>query len=291
MAAHLAYLATGGDEVRTFALYAAYSALAWRGSAPAEVHVFTDRVEAFAPLASAVTVEPLALDVLRDWRGPFDFVFRLKPKLLEHLLERHPEDNVVLVDADTFFTGDVERLLARIGPGRAAMHEREYLPSERQSPQLQRFRRRMRRARFRGQPVSLDPWMWNSGVVGLHPSHLTVVRDWIAFLDAVYPRNPQAFVEQYGVSWLLQRDSHDISPADDVVLHYYADKPRHLAAIRAELATLEALPLEEALARVRARPIRIDGKPPRQRIPFHVRLSRSIGKRARILAGLVRSAR
>jgi hypothetical protein len=289
MAAHLAYLATGGEEVRTFALYAAYSALAWRGTAPAEVHVFTDRVEAFAPLAGAVTLEPLTLDVLRNWRGPFDFVFRLKPKLLEHLLERHPADDVVLVDADTFFTGELERLLARIGPRRAALHEREYLPAERQSPQLQRFRRRMARARFRGEPVSLDPWMWNSGEVGLSPSHLPVVRDWIVFVDAVYPRNPQSFIEQYGVSWLLQQDSHDISAADDVVFHYYSDKPRHLAAIRVELAALAALPLEDALARVRANPIRLDGQPPAQRIPLHVRVSRSIRKRARILAGLLRS--
>lgn len=292
MAARIAYLATGGEEVRTLALYAAYSALAWRGPAAASVHVFTDRVEAFAPVASAVVLETLSADLLREWRGPFDFVFRMKPKLLEHVLERHPDDDAILVDADTFFTGDLGPLLERIGPRRAAMHEREYRPNEKQSLQLENFRRRMRRARFRGEPVALDAWMWNSGVVGLGPSHLPLVRDWIAFVDAVYPKNPKPFVEQYGISWLLQRDGHEIAPTDDLVFHYYADKARHLAAIRSELATLGTLPIAAALAHVRAQPLRVEGqRPPSRRAPFHVRLSRSVRTRAAILAGLLRGAR
>lgn len=292
MAARIAYLATGGEDVRTLALYAAYSALAWRGPAPASVHVFTDRVEAFAPVSSAIVLETLSANLLRQWRGPFDFVFRMKPKLLEHVLERHPDDDAVLVDADTFFTGDLGRLLERIGPRRAAMHEREYRPDEKQSLQLENFRRRMRRARFRGEPVALDAWMWNSGVVGLDPSHLPLVRDWIAFVDAVYPKNPKPFVEQYGVSWLLQRDGHEIASTDDLVFHYYADKDRHLAAIRTELVTLATLPIEGALARVRSQPLRVEGqRPPARRAPVHVRLSRSVRTRAAILAGLLRGAR
>jgi hypothetical protein len=292
MAARIGYLATGGDEVRTLALYAAYSALAWRGTAPARIHVFTDRVEAFAPLAGAATLEPLPPERLREWRGPFDFVFRLKPKLLEHLLEQHPGDDAVLVDADTFFTGEVEQLLGRIGPGRAAMHEREYQPTEKQSLQLDNFRRRMRRARFRGEPITIDAWMWNSGVVGLAPSHLPLVRDWIEFVDAVYPWNPKPFVEQYGLSWLLQRGGDHISPTDDLVFHYYSDKARHLAAIRTELVSLAALPLDEALARVRMSPLRVEGRrPPKPRMPVHVRVSRSIRTRAAIVAGLLRGVR
>ena len=76
------------------------------------------------------------------------------------------------------------------------------------------------------------------------------------------------------------------------MFHYYADKDRHLAAIRTELVTLATLPIEGALARVRSQPLRVEGqRPPARRAPVHVRLSRSVRTRAAILAGLLRGAR
>src|SRR5512133_1132233 len=182
----LAYLVVGREDLRVQAQYAILSALAWRGDASVEIQVYADEPERFAHLARVVRIEPITPDQVRDWIRPYRFVFRLKPKLLEHMLARHPGDPVVLVDADTIFTGPIARVLERVGPGRAAMHEREYDPRTRQDlvgVQHENFRRRMRRARYRGQPASIDAWMWNSGLVGLDPSHFPLVREWIDYVD------------------------------------------------------------------------------------------------------------
>jgi hypothetical protein len=291
MPAHLAYLATGRADIRAQALYAAYSALAWRADAAVELHVFTDAPEAFAPLAGAVSLEPLSDERVRAWCEPFDFVFRLKPKLVEHLLARFPEEKVLLVDADTFFTGPIGAVLERIGPRRAALHEREYLLSG--SSERSRFHEnlegRMRRARFRGAPVKLDAWMWNSGLIGLEPSHRPLVAEWLRFVDEVYPRNPKPVVEQYGLSVVLQERGDEIAETRDVVHHYYLDKRRYQAAVEAELAALAALPLEAALDRVRRAPPRVEGPVPRYPKPPRLqRWRQSVRTRWTIVRGLLR---
>lgn len=260
--AHLVYLATGREEFLAQALYSAWTALAWKGGLPLDVHVYTDHPEFFAELGSGV--EPVRLDAARarDWRGPWDFVYRMKAKVVEDVARRFPADPVMFADADTFWTGEVGTAFARVGERSAVMHLREYHAGTHDSLQMRKFRRRMARARFRGQPVDVQAWMWNSGALGLHPSHFPLLADWIAFMDEVHPVNRKPIVEQFSIGLLLQRRLDLVSPCDDVLFHYFDDKDRHLAAIGEALPRLRALPREEALAWLRAHPIRIEGAPP-----------------------------
>ncbi|HSN15638.1 MAG TPA: hypothetical protein VLT61_13480, partial [Anaeromyxobacteraceae bacterium] len=110
-------------------------------------------------------------------------------------------------------------------------------------------------------------WMWNSGAVGLHPSHAPVIPDWLDYLDEVHPRNRKPIVEQFAISWLLQRrlGAGAVAPCDDVLVHYWADKRRHLHAIRGALARLRGLPPSERAAWLRADPLGIRGPPPERR--------------------------
>jgi hypothetical protein len=279
------YLATGRPDIWDQALYAAWSAAAWRGPADVAIHVYTDRPDRFAPLASALVLEPLPAERQRAWVEPYGLVFRMKPMAFEDLLARSPSDPVIYADGDTVVTGPLQDLFARVGPGRAVMHVREYEPLAKDSREMRNFRARMRRARFRGAPVPLDPWMWNAGVVGLDASHRPLVRDWLDFMDQTYAANPKGAVEQYGISWLLQRSKQVLSPCDDLVVHYYLDKPRHLELIRAELPVLAALPRDEAFRRVRERPVRPEGPPPpAPKTKRWWRLKNSVRTRAKVLA-------
>jgi hypothetical protein len=289
--ARVAYLATARPDIWDQALYAAWSALAWRGEEDVQVHVFTDRPEAFTSLAGQIHLEPLPPERAREWVEPWGLVYRLKPRALEDLFDRFPADKAILLDSDTFFIGPVQTMLHRIGARRAVMHLREYSPLTRDSLEMTNFRRRMRRARFRGAPVSLEPWMWNAGVVGLDPADRHLVQDWMDFIDETYPANPKGSVEQYGISWLIQQSDVELSAVDDVVYHYYPDKDRYLAAIRAELEVLRALPLEAALERVRRSPVRTTGPiPPRPRTPRVRRLAQSLRTRIRIHGVIQRGA-
>ncbi len=253
----LLYVAYGRDDVRTQARYAAMTALAHAGELPLVIHVVTDAPEAFAPLEGRVEiVSATAADVAR-WLGPERFNLRVKPAVVHEFVRRYPSDPFLLADADTFFVGEVRRAFERIRSGAAVLWEREYAVATSEMAVMYRFRRKLRRARFRGATIDLDVDMWNSGAVGLDPAQFELVDDWLGFVDEVYPPTRRWILEQFAVSWVLQRAGVSISPCDDVIVHYWFDKPGHSAAVSAALERTRALSLDEALAQIRAHPIDI----------------------------------
>lgn len=268
---HLVTQAYGKEEILTEALYAAWSALAWKGELPLEVHVYTDDAAAFAPLAGRIDVRLLSPEEIRDWRGPHDFIHRLKAAMIRDLVRRFPGEKLVYVDADVFFTGPLAGLFERVGPGRAVMHEREYAVATHRSSQMKKFRAHMGALSFRDRPIDLSRDMWNAGVVGIDPAQLGIVDEWIDFIDAVYPHYKRGLVEQYGIGHLLQREAK-VVPSDDLVLHYWFQKDDYVAAIRRELEALRAAPHEASLEHLRANVIRLPRR--RQRSSLLDRLRR-----------------
>jgi hypothetical protein len=260
--AHLVYLASGSAKILTQTLYSAWTALAWRGDLPLTVHVYSDRPAFFEELGDGVDRVLLDDATARAWRGPWGFLYRMKAKVIEDVARRFPADPVLFVDADTYWLGEVGGAFARIEARAAVMHEQEYYVGTHDTLQIRNFRRRMRRSRFRGEPIDVQAWMWNSGALGLHPCHFPMLGDWIAYMDEVHPRNRKPIVEQFAIAWLLQRRVDRLVPCDDLLFHYYRDKERHLAAIADVLPRLPRLPREEALAWLRQRPVRIEGPPP-----------------------------
>lgn len=251
----LLYVAYGREDLLAQARYAAMSALAHAGGLPLAIHVVTDAPRTFAPLAGRIELHPATAADVSAWLGRDRFPLRVKPAVFHELAARYPSDPLLLADADTFFVGDVARAFERIRPGAAVLWEREYPVATSETALMYRFRRKLRRARFHGAPVELAVDMWNSGAVGLHPAQFPLVDDWLAFVDAIYPPTRRWILEQFAISWVLQRAGVALSPCDDVLVHYWFDKPGHSAAVAAALERTSALPLEDALASIRAGPI------------------------------------
>lgn len=251
---HVVTQAYGLEEIRVQALYAAWSALAHAGELPVFVHVYTDDPAPFAPLAGAIETRTLTPDEIRAWRGPEDFTHRLKAAMIGEMVERFPDEKLLYLDADVFFTGPVASVFERIGEATSVMHELEYNVATRPSAQMRKFRKHLSRLSFRGKPIDLTRDMWNAGAVGIHPRNFPIVRDWIAFIDALYPGYPRGLVEQYGIALHLQQVSK-VVPCHDLVFHYWAQKDEYVAAIRRELEVLRTRPLAEALAHLRERRI------------------------------------
>jgi hypothetical protein len=274
---HLVTQAYGKEEIRTEALYALWSALAWRGEPPLDVHVYTDDAAPFGPLAGRVDVRVLSPEEIRDWRGPHDFIHRLKAAMIRDMVRRFPREKLAYVDADVFFTGPLAALFERIGPGRSVLHLREYSVATHDSAQMRKFRAHMGALSFRGRPLDLSRDMWNAGVVGMDPSLFAVVDEWMDWIDAIYPHYKRGLVEQYGICRLLQREG-TVGPTDDLVFHYWFQKDDYVAAIRRELAALSAVPFENALTHLRANPIRLPRRyhrlTLRDRLQHHPRLRR-----------------
>ncbi|MGE5723601.1 MAG: hypothetical protein ACM34G_00380 [Acidobacteriota bacterium] len=259
---HLIYLACGHRNVHVQALYAAYSALAWQAAPELKAHVYTDAPGFFQPLADHIQVRELTAEKLRAWRGPGDYPFRIKIAALAEAASEHAEERVLFADSDTFFIADFAPVFARIGPGSAVLHRREYAVLTHPTGQLQRFRKRMSRFHFRGSAIDLNADMWNSGAIGLHPSQFHLLHTVLAFIDAISPHYKKQLVEQYAVAYFLQKNAQ-VHACDDVLFHYWAQKPEYQAEIELRLQRWNSMPLESALAELRAQAIVLPPYQPR----------------------------
>jgi len=259
---HLIYLACGYRNVHVQALYAAYSALAWKGALDVQVHVYSDAAGIFQPLAHHIQVHELSADRVRAWRGPGDYPFRIKIAALAEAARDHGEERVLFADSDTFFFADFAPVFARIGPADAVLHRKEYAVLSHPTGQLQRFRKRMGKFHFRGSPIDLNADMWNSGAIGLHPSQFHLLHTALAFIDAVSPHYKKQLVEQYALSYFLQKNAR-LHACDDVLFHYWAQKPEYQQKIEERLERWKSLPLEEALRELRAESIVVPPFQPR----------------------------
>ena len=251
---HLLYLACGHRNVHIQALYAAYSALAWKGELALPIHVYTDAPTAFQPLAGHLQLHELSADKLRSWRGPGDYPFRIKIAALAEAASEHADDRLLFADSDTFFFAPVAPVFARIGPGNAVLQRKEYAVLTHPTGQLRRFRKHMRRFRFRGSAIDLKADMWNSGAIGLHPSQFHLLRTVLAFIDSVSPHYKKQLVEQYAVAYFLQKNVQ-VQACDDILFHYWAQKPEYQATIEPRLEKWRSMPLPDALAELRSQRI------------------------------------
>ncbi len=247
---HLIYLACGQHDVQVQALYAAYSALAWKGALALEVHVYTDTPGVFQSLTGRIQVHELTVERVRAWRGPGNYPFRIKIAALAEAAREHSDDRILFADSDTFFLADFAPVFARIGPGSAVLHRKEYPVMNHPTGQLQRFRRRMSKFHFRGSTIDLNADMWNSGAIGLHPSQFHLLHTVLAFIDAISPHYKKQLVEQYAVAYFLQKNAQ-LHACDDVLFHYWAQKAEYQQVIEQRLAKWKLMPLEEALAELR----------------------------------------
>ena len=247
---HLIYLACGPRDVHVQALYAAYSGLAWKGALDVQVHVHTDAPAIFEPLAGHIQVHELTVEMVCAWRGPGNYPFRIKIAALAEAAGAFGEERILFADSDTFFFADLAPVFARIGPGNAVLHRKEYAVMDHPTGQLQRFRKRMGKFHFRGSAIDLNADMWNSGAIGLHPSQFHLLHTVLAFIDAISPHYKKQLVEQYAVAYFLQNNAQ-VHACDDVLFHYWAQKTEYQHVIEPRLQRWKSMPVEEALAQLR----------------------------------------
>jgi hypothetical protein len=188
------------------------------------VVVYTDQPEAFADLGDIVQVERLTPETLRRWRGPQDYVHRVKPEMLLHFAGAY-DGRLLFVDSDTYFRRDPAELFDRVRPGVAALHLDEGRLSERRNGNARRLHDFVRRADLRlpdGTTGRLPEAtaMWNSGVVGIAPEDRDLLAPTLALVDELYGRYRKHNMEQLALSYVLA-GRLQLVPADDVVYHYW----------------------------------------------------------------------
>jgi hypothetical protein len=224
----LLYLIYGQGPYNDEAAYSILSALHLMGRERSNyrIVVYTDDPEAFGDLP--VHTELLSASVLDEWSGPLAFNHRRKIAAVKDALERFG-GRVLLCDTDTCFVKHPKRAFARVRPGHAVMHVAEYYLSDRAARPMAEslaghifLDRAGSRWNIGGATV-----MFNSGVIGLHQSDISVLDEVMSLTDQVYAHARFLLAEQLAFSVCLQHYSR-LHQSYDVLHHYWPPAQRAL---------------------------------------------------------------
>ena len=222
---HLVYLAYGPRRFLDEAIYSLASHVAVSGPDAAAVTVYTDDPGYLrARLPAGVRYEELGADRIRSWRGPTDFVHRVKVEMLRDFCARQ-RGTVVYVDTDTVFLKPLDDVFAALERGGVAfMHESEGRLSSRKNPIFRKLLAFFRKNSFtyRGAPLLVPPesGMWNAGLIGMRVDQRRLLDEVLDLTDQFHARYPKHVMEQFAFSYVLSRELA-LHAADDHVHHYW----------------------------------------------------------------------
>jgi hypothetical protein len=202
------------------------------------ITVVTDAPDFYQHLAGHVGIMPIDEVKLREWKGEFDFFWRVKIKALEEVARQRPGVALLYLDSDTFLHGSLPELQARLAHGEAFMHEHEGALSGLQSKTDKRMWAQVGHKTFGGVRLHERHGMWNAGVVGI-PAEKTAQAIALALnicddfsREQVTPR----LIEQFALSVALE-ETYPLRAARPYIGHYWSTKDEwneHIAAFLLE---------------------------------------------------------
>jgi hypothetical protein len=197
----------------------------YRFESPPEIVILTDDPDFF--LGLCVTVQYVSPQEWKEWSGPHAFNHRRKILALQHLLANSSEP-VLLLDGDTWLRCSLTSLESRVGPGRAVMHIREGRIDRVQSSVYASLHSLICEYNSTASaPIPETSWMWNAGVIGMHPADRSILTSVLKLTDELCGMGTLHVLEQFAFSVVLQ-SSLQLSEASDTIFHYwppYLHKP------------------------------------------------------------------
>lgn len=195
------------------------------------VVIMTDYPQYYNRYKDMVTVKAITTDTITEWQGKHHFFWRAKIKAIESVVDEYPEDDIVYLDGDTFFYGDVSEMKGVLKGSMAMMHKDEGHPSAMMTKTL-RMWNTIKGHTYAGVTIGMQHNMWNAGVVAL-PSNKNkeAITLALALCDGMLDDGAEPIViEQYSLSIALQ-ETYGLTPASPFIGHYWGNKPEWIKLI------------------------------------------------------------
>ncbi|WP_066830904.1 hypothetical protein [Rufibacter ruber] len=221
MQRHLIYQAYGKEDILHELLYSLYSLLKlYPAGLPCQVVVYTDN-EAYLRqfLPETIAYRQLSAAQIQEWRGPQDFVHRVKIMVLRDFISTHT-GSLLYLDTDTVFNQKIEPLFELIEKGHTfVMHENEGVVSTQKNLIFKKVYKFLS-ARQTG--ISPHMTMYNAGVLGLRTEDASVVEQVLSTTDRLYRLFPKHIIEQMAFSFhLAQGAQAPLYCATQEIFHYW----------------------------------------------------------------------
>lgn len=217
---------TFGDNLQNHiqANFSIYSFLTQAGQVDT-INVVTDRPEFYASLGDKLNVIQVSEKTLHEWKGKFEFFWRIKIKAIEHVCALYPGKPVLYLDADTFLYTPLAAAKEAMGRNVAYMHKKERSLADVTSKTQKNMWGYVNGQTFAGVTITRDHYMWNAGVVGV-PNTQGGKECALALelCDEMLATNMRRdFIEQYSLAVALH-ELCDLQSAEAFIAHYWSSK-------------------------------------------------------------------
>lgn len=190
-----------------------------------KICLLTDQPSFYKYFGNRIDIIEIDQKIMDDWRGKYDFFWRIKMKAIEVAALSNPNKNILYVDSDTFYVDNMEIIENGLNNGLSFMHENEGKLAEISSKTPQRMWKSLSGKTFPSITINKDSEMWNAGVIALsgHNACETISLA-IEICDQICATNcPRRLVEQFSFSLALKQTSI-LTEAENIIGHYWGNK-------------------------------------------------------------------
>lgn len=232
----IVYQAYGRNDIIYQTVFSILSLIETTKSKKFRVVIYTDNPDSLKKFFSSydfVHYEILTKEQMATWKGPHNFHHRMKIEILNDCSKKY-DGNILYLDGDTYFVGDVDNILNNITESQSVMHisegnvkkSKDYLTKK-----VYKFLKK-NKISIRGKEIILkdDYAMWNAGAIGLHRKHHSIFQDIINYTDELFSRYPKHIMEQHAVSYFML-ETASVVPCYDILEHYWNQKDSFEEAI------------------------------------------------------------
>ena len=190
-----------------------------KGAPDSQIHIYTDDVSIGQNWP--ITQNILIPEQLIQWRGPKDFFWRIKMKVIADLCARYPNEAILYLDADTLAL-DLPGLQSQLSA--PMMHLNEGALGTLNTKTERRTLRELNKNTFQGITTTAQSTMFNAGVIALPPGYGEAIEQAIALCDSyLETQAPPRLLEQLALSLVLNKN-HILKEAQPFVAHYWSTK-------------------------------------------------------------------
>lgn len=190
------------------------------------VTIVTDFPKFYQFLESKVNVYTIDESHIKDWEGEHAFFWRVKMKAIQTAQQQQPEHHLLYVDSDTFLIGDLAEINTKLDLGHSFMHLEECQLKVSTSKTEKKMWQSLKNKTFEGIDITNSTSMWNAGVIAIPKNKAAkLTQHAIDVCDAMCATDcRRRLLEQFAFSITLAHHT-ELLPADDVILHYWGNKP------------------------------------------------------------------
>lgn len=186
--------------------------------------VIAEEPTLFKLVADFVTIIPIDNDIISEWKGDYNFIFRTKIKALQLIAERYPDQHILYLDGDTFFYKSLTVLKQELYKGNGIMHVKEDALYQKKTKTEKKLWSKVKDKTFANILVDKSINMWNAGVIGIPNTNFDLINIALQINDEMCDNNALCFlVEQLSFSIVLEKQLK-LNASDHVIGHYWGNK-------------------------------------------------------------------